>query len=337
MALDVKVKIDLKKPVGKAGFGYPLIMSYKSTGTAVSYTECKSLNDFVTAGATVGSDDYKVAAAMFSQDNAPEKIAYAVFVGNDASTGAVTSLATIINKGWRQLVTVGMNTAASAISEYIESTNKLYFVGVDDDILEESAALITATQDRDRTVLVYAKTGYDALAGAVVGATAGLDAGSFTYKNIIVKGQTPTDDDGILTSLDTLNVMTVTTKAGDIVTSEGKARSGEYIDIIDSRDYIIQSLEYKTQKVLNNTKKVPYDNNGIAMLESVAIDVMQDAYNKGMIAVDDDGAPAYTVSYALRSQTSESDIAARKYVGGYFSFTLAGAIHKAEITGEIIV
>jgi hypothetical protein len=81
--------------------------------------------------------------------------------------------------------------------------------------------------------------------------------------------------------------------------------------------------------------KVPYDNNGIAVLESVAVNVMKDAYNKGMIAANEDGTPAYTIDYAMREDTSEEDRAARKYLGGQFSFKLAGAVHTVEITGEI--
>jgi hypothetical protein len=94
-------------------------------------------------------------------------------------------------------------------------------------------------------------------------------------------------------------------------------------------------MTYKTQKVLNNAAKVPYDNNGIAMLESVAVDVLQGAFNDGMIATKEDGSPDYTVSYALREDTSEVDRAARQYIGGTFTFALAGAIHRVEITGTI--
>jgi hypothetical protein len=129
--------------------------------------------------------------------------------------------------------------------------------------------------------------------------------------------------------------ITFITKAGDNVTSEGKLAGGEYIDVIDSEDYIIQQLAYKTQKILNNAAKVPYDNNGIAMLESVAVDVLQGAYNDGMIATKEDGSPDYSVSYALREDTTEANRAARKYLGGTFSFALAGAIHYVEISGTI--
>jgi hypothetical protein len=80
---------------------------------------------------------------------------------------------------------------------------------------------------------------------------------------------------------------------------------------------------------------VPYDNNGIAMLESVAVDVLQDAYNNGMIATKANGDPDYSVYYALREDVPESDRASRQYLYGGFTFALAGAIHYVEISGTI--
>lgn len=166
----------------------------------------------------------------------------------------------------------------------------------------------------------------------------GRVAGSFTYKNMPLTGVTAqalTD-----TQIDAIHAkggITFIAKAGDNVTSECKVAGGEYIDIIDSEDYIIQQLAYKTQKLLNSAGKVPYDNNGIAMLESVAVDVLQGAYNGGMIDTNEDGSPAYTVSYALRADTTAEDRSKRQYLGSRFSFALAYAIHRVEITGSITV
>lgn len=330
--LDVKVRIDLTKPVGKAGFGIPLIIEESAT-KAVAYTECMSLSDVVAAGFTTDSKVYKAVVTMLSQENAPSKFAVC------AVSGTVKEwLSDVANTGkdWRQLIVVGDSVAVADIMATIETIdNKMYFadIDVDDDTTYSVSGI-------NRTVLFYCKatTEHPSPAAALVGAVAGLPAGGFTYKNVILKGIEPQNLTATqVNAIHTKGGITFITKAGDNVTTEGKVAGGEYADIIDSKDYIISNLEYKTQKLLNSMDKIPYDNNGIAILESVAVSVLKDAYNNGIIATNEDGTPAYTVNYAMRENTSEEDRAARKYLGGQFAFTLAGAIHEVEVTGEVII
>lgn len=334
MALDVKVKIDLKKAIGKLSFGYPLIIAVGEN--AIAYTECKSLDDVSAAGyvtetekkESVYSDTYKAAQLIFEQDNAPSKIAVCTV------TGAVkTGLPAILEKGWRQLIVVskGASETDKDIADDIEQTkDKMYFATV------STEAGLDGLGTGDRTVgFVHSNV---LAAAALVGETAGRDVGSFTYKNLILKGIDPmTFTDTEIDKIHAKHGFTFVTKAGDNVTTEGTVMSGEYIDIIDSEDYVISQLEYKTQKLMNTTPKIPYDNTGIAMLESVALDVMVDAYNKGIIATDSTGKPAYAVSYDLVEEVETADKAARKYFGGKFNFMLAGAIHTCEITGTVEV
>ena len=76
MALDVKVKIDLNKPTGTLGYSYPLILVVKGESEAdKGYTECKTLDDVVTAGYEITSNAYKTANLILSQNNAPDKFA----------------------------------------------------------------------------------------------------------------------------------------------------------------------------------------------------------------------------------------------------------------------
>lgn len=335
MAFDVTVKIDLTKPIGTIGFGVPLIL-LENAAKEVAYTEVTSLSEIADAGIANTSDAYKAAQLLFSQNSAPKTIAVCAVTG--AATAALAD-AKLIDKGWRQLIVVSNGENASdvlAISNAVEPLDgKLYFANLDTDDDTEIAG-----SGKRRTILFYCDATEDVPVpvAALVGETAGRAAGSFTYKNVILKGLQPMDlTDTEIEAIHKKCGITFIEKAGDCVTSEGKVVGGEYIDIIDSEDYIVQQLAYKTQKVLNNAAKVPYDNNGISLLESVAKDVLQGVYNKGMIATNADGSPAYWVNYALREDTPVADRASRKYLGGNFGFTLAGAIHTVEITGSITV
>lgn len=351
MAKDVKVVINLAKAVTGTGFGYPLIFEGKAT-KAIAYTECSDIDEVIkVVGGITASDSeetiatktatakatniYKAALLLFMQDTAPDKIAVCA-----TTSAATTGLATILHHGWRQLIVVSNDTEGEdtrkVISNYIETTEKMYFTSVDD---VSDLAGDTAISGNDRTVILVHKD--DDLTvvfpeSALVGATAGKAAGSITYKNQMLKGLTPKVlSDSEINAIHAAHAMCFVLKSGDGVTSEGMATSGEYIDIIDSQDYVIQNIEYQTEKLLHQNDKIPYTNAGISMLENVCVNVLQEAANNGIIALTDEGVPDYSVSYKGRSETKASDRTARKYVEGSFRFALAGAIHTVEINGTI--
>ena len=331
---DVKVHIDLTKPIGTVGFGVPLIL-LENASSAVDYIEVASISELVSAGFEQSSIVYKAAALLFMQENAPKHIA--ICAVTEAATDALAD-ENLTGQGWRQLIVVNEDgstaSSVSAISALVETLDgKLYFAGLD---VDDSTSITTSGLRRTILFFCDATDAQPVPVAALVGEIAGRAAGSFTYKNLTLKGIEPQKlTDAQIQAVHAKGGITFVKKAGDHVTSEGKLAGGEYIDVIDCEDYIIQQLAYQTQKLLNNAAKVPYDNNGIAMLESVAINVLQGAFNNGMIAVNEDGAPNYSVSYALREDTTEDDRATRRYLGGTFSFALAGAVHEVEITGTI--
>ena len=337
MALDVIVSISQTAIAGKVGFGMPLILTTKATAqTAVPYTICSSLDEVETACGS-GSGAAKAAALIFAQANKPSKIA--VYSTTAVGTAAI---AEVVSKDWRQLILVkgeGDETTDVAVATYIEATNKLFFTTVAD------VAALANLKDFTRTVaffynLVENETPVQPYAAAaLVGETAGRAVGSFTYKNLIIRGLAPLVlSDNELGNIHNGGALTVVMKAGDIVTSEGKVCSGEYIDIIDGKDWIIQQIEVRTQQMLNNADKLPYTDTGIAVLENVTANVLQEAFTNGMIAAGEDGAtPLYSVDFKKRSEMSAEARATRAYTGGNFEFTLAGAIHTATIKGELII
>lgn len=335
MALDVKVQISTAAVVGKIGFGIPLVLVSKGT-KAIPYTECRSMQEVATL---YGEDTapYKIAQLMWKQKNSPTTIAFYT------STGTATeAVAEVINKDWRQLMVVfgeSDTTTSADVAEYIETTDRMYFVTVS--TTEELATL----KDNDRTVAFYYDVKKDEslvepyAVAAIIGETAGQPVGSYTYKNLIIKGLEPLELTGNeVEQIHSGGGITLLRKAGDIVTSEGKTTSGEYIDIVDSKDWIIKNIEYQSQKLLNNEAKLPYSDKGIGALESVTRNVLQEAYSNGIIATDDDNVTAlYSVNFKTRAEMNATDRKNRTYSGGNFSFTLAGAIHNATINGELII
>lgn len=329
---DVVVKITQKQVVGNAGFGIPLIVQGMGNETK-AYTEVKSLEAVVEAGITTDSPIYRQCEKLFGQKNCPEKIAICV------GTGKVTdTLSQIKEKDFRQVIPVlgsGEGDAAddtlAELAKYIEATeDKMLFVKVEDSSELEKIGKM------DRTMVIVYTGSDEGVEGALVGATAGRVVGSFTYKNIILRGIEPDPlTDSQIDAIHKAGGISIVRKAGDVVTSEGKVTSGEFADIIDSKDYIIKNIAYKSQKLLNSSPKLAFDNTGISQLEGVVTNVLKEASMMQIIAVDEEGIPLYSTSFATRADTSELDRAARNYKGGKFSFELAGAIHYATINGTI--
>lgn len=332
MANDVKVVIQLTQAVGKVGFGVPLLVAAGETD-AKEYKEYANITE-VKADFESG-DVYEAAKLLFMQNNAPAKIAIV--------TGT-TTVADLLDanwaKEWRQLIVVkyGADETVDTVAEYVEAKkDKLFFAAVNDATKIPNAEGVAKAYERTY-IMVYKSTDVKNPEAAIVGATAGLDAGSFTYKNIIVKGLTAQAlTDAEIEAIHDAGGYTVVLKAGDLVTTEGKVMSGEYTDIVDCKDYVVKNIEYKVQKTFNKMPKLPYDNRGIAMVAAQVETVLKDAYNMGVIAERADGTADYTVATLGRDEVPASDRATRQYNGCTFSFGLAGAIHNAEIFGEIVV
>lgn len=328
MALDVKVKIELSKAVGGIGFGIPLLLE-AGAETVVGYTECYGIEDVVKAGYAETSDMYKAAMLLLAQTNRPSKIAVC-----SVEETAVVALPDLVRKGWRQLIIVGASTEYVAVADYIETTKDKMFFPIFNAETYATFKAATSAKQYDRTVCFVNET--ENAAVALVGETAGRLAGSFTYKFMILKNVAPDDlTDAEINELHEAGAFGYVVKAGDNVTTEGISQSGQYIDITDSIDYVIQNIEYRVQKTLNNNAKVPYDDRGIALLEAAVTSALQDAGANGIIAVKADGTYDYTVTFAPRSETTEADRASRVYNYGTFSFALAGAVHEVNVFGTI--
>lgn len=327
MAKDVKITINKAKTVGNVGFGCPLILEENAT-EAKEYAEYSSLTAISEAGYETTTDVYKVAQLMFMQEHYPEKIA----ICSTASTADVwLGAESNVSKGWRQLVVVKGGETATNVGKVMTAIEaqtkypKFYYANI---AMDDSTVI--AKDGIERTLLCYYTPTEDipAPVAAIAAEVSGLEVGSYTINNLIVKGVPALElSEEEIEAIHKKGGVTIVLAAGDTVVSEGKAAGGGYVDNTDGNDYIKQQLEYKTQKVFNINLKVPYTNAGIAMLESAAIEVMTDAMNKTIIE-------SYTVNYLLREDVAEGDRSARKYIGGNIAYSMAGAIHEIEIDCE---
>jgi hypothetical protein len=126
------------------------------------------------------------------------------------------------------------------------------------------------------------------------------------------------------------------------ITQNGKVAAGEWIDIIRFRDWLCQEIRNEVFLSIVNAEKIPYTDEGIAIIRQAMIKALDLGVRRGGIApmaVDVDNGnrviPSYTTSVPRRSQISAADVAARVLNDVKFTARLASAIHTTQIRGVL--
>jgi len=233
---------------------------------------------------------------------------------------------------------------ALIIADYAEANEKLYVAETCD---SNNASLAIGsdtttslmgqanTSDYARTALIYHPAS-DAFADcAWVGNCAPLDPGSETWKFKSLTGV----DTVNLTSTQKTNINNKNGNhyrliAGIGITAEGKVSAGEFIDIIRFRDWLKARMAERIFAHLAVAKKIPYTDEGVAVIEGDVRAQLAEGIDVGGLAAD----PAPTVTVPKVADVSTANKQARLLPDVKFTATLAGAIHIIDpITGVISV
>ena len=124
------------------------------------------------------------------------------------------------------------------------------------------------------------------------------------------------------------------------ITQNGKVAAGEWIDVIRFRDWLQEEITVNVFNALVNNDKIPYTDEGIAIIEAQIRQALELGTRRGGIApieYDEDGNEnyGYTISVPLSSSISANQKATRVLQDVSFTARLAGAIHVVEITGSL--
>ena len=337
--LDVIVNIDIKKTTGlNVDFGKPLIIAELTS--AVAYKEFASLEE-VKETYTGNTDAEKKVIAMaemiFKQEHKPKKIAIACCspAEESASTPALVDLLnSLYDKDWYYLLCAdNTQNIVIALADVIEANKRKMYV-----TRTSTSTVLEAIKEKEytRTVVFFHEPVEEYADAGLVGECGARTVGEITWKFKTINGLTPADySQKKVDDIHADGGICYVTKAGDNITSEGIVASGEYIDVINAMDWIQFNIEYRVQKLFNSNPKIPYTNNGIAMIENEVLGVLQTAYSNGIIAENDDDIPEYSTDFPGRSATTEADRKKREYNLGSFEAVLSGAIHVAVLRGYL--
>lgn len=308
-------------------------------------------DDLLTApfvGVTNTTDLYKAAQVAFSQIPGPTR----VFIGRRGSSEPVnTALAAcrVASDDWYGFSDVSHTESDLLLAaSWAEANEKLFLTTLSDvDIVagtgaEPATGLKTANYYRTAWWYNPDPDQFPEVAAAARCFTS--LPGSETWANKRLSGV-------IATALPEGGAVNVFAKNGNTfepftgtnaITQNGKVAAGEWIDTIRFRDWQCQEIRNRVFLAIVNAEKIPYTDQGIAIIHQAMIGALDLGIRRGGIAppiVDEDNGnriiPSYTTSVPKRSQISTTDVAARVLNDVKFTARLAGAIHTTQIRGVL--
>ncbi|QDP60443.1 MAG: hypothetical protein GOVbin1096_71 [Prokaryotic dsDNA virus sp.] len=245
------------------------------------------------------------------------------------------------NNEWYAL-TAGTHTEADilALAGAVEARKKIYGTSSSDaEILNASSTNDIATQLFDlgyqRTFIVYsanADTQYPE--AAWIGGQLPEQPGSNTWKFKSLAGVTVSALNSTqANAAKDKNANTYERVGGVSIVSEGTMAGGEFIDVIIFVDWLEARMRESIFFRLVNTKKIPYTQAGVTIIENEIRRVLAEGITNGGLAPN----PQPTVSVPNVLALDPNLRATRTLEGISFEGRLAGAIHFVKVRGTVTV
>lgn len=333
--------------------GNTVIYKMKVNGNAISFTSDGSgtVTEII-AGLKIAIDALSLAITVSDQTTYMRIVANAAGVFFDVSVdditklgilqdhadpGSVTDLNAILleDATWYGVLSPMssvdvISSGTTGISFWAETNKKFYVAASQESETAQhalsgatDAAAVVKTALRTRTSVIYHPRPGQFADAAWVGDQFSEDPGASQWGLKELVGV-----DGVaLTATQRANILAKNanvyeTLASVAVTNKGHTASGEWMDVIRDLDWLHSIIETDVVNALITSKKIPYTDEGVALIEGIVKADLKRAVVAGVLAASP--APATTTTKV--SLISGADKAARKLTGLRFSGTLAGAI-----------
>lgn len=231
-------------------------------------------------------------------------------------------------------VAVDVNSGANVaeVAAWTLANERLAFFGpqVTDpaDYTATADALMSATNTRAVSVVRRER---DFAECAWMGEGLPFDPGSQTWSLKQLAGVVAdTWTESEITTIEADNSNHVTSVAGLTIVRNGITHGGEWIDVVRGLDWLTARLQERVYTALANARKIPYTDDGAAIVANAIRGVLRDAEAKGLLTP---GSSAVTVTPI--ADIPLADRAARRLTGVEFEAELAGAVHTVTITGAV--
>ncbi len=187
-----------------------------------------------------------------------------------------------------------------------------------------------------RTALWWSSNDDQFVDAAAVGKMFPSAPGSETWANQSLSGVVGISlQAGTLTSESTLankryNWLETFQAAGFSMTQGGWMVNGTFTDLIRGRDWLKNLMQTRLVQALRDAPKVPYTDQGAAVIDATMRAVLEEAADVGLVVRD-------TIVVLVPAADSQdiSDKGNRFYPNITFSATLQGAVHTMDVTGAL--
>ena len=226
---------------------------------------------------------------------------------------------------------------------WVETKRKLFATRSTDVSLYDSGsttdlAYVLNAANYDRTMVIHAEDADEYIDGAIMARCLAENAGSITFAlNGLTGITTTTLTTSQRSALEAKEANYYITTAAQGHFRWGTIASGEYADVIMGADWITARTEENIFTKLINANKISYTDQGIGLIEGEIRAVLMLAVERKILAAYSDEDWKNAVSVPLASDVSSANKAARLLTDVTFSGTLAGAIHKVTLSGQLSV
>lgn len=324
------------------------------TFAAVANTKTQ-IRDGLIVAINAGSQNAAVTAALLAADSFTVTSDVAGNGFSASSSANVSNAASVANQGiiedlqvisatlagndWYTL-TIENKTTDNIMNaaSYIETQRKVFMASTNEAGIKTNSATDVASKLKAKS---YARS-WAMFSGdfanypeaSLFGNINPRDPGSYTCKFKTLVGNVVDDlTESELGFIKGKNCNYYTQVAGVDIFQEGVVAVGEFIDTIIFIDWLQAQIEENVFADLVTNPKIPYTDNGFAIVEKQIRAQLQRGIAAGGLAQD----PAYTVTVPKVADVAVLDRAARIAKTFSFNANLAGAIHFTEINGTVTV
>lgn len=234
-------------------------------------------------------------------------------------------------------------------AQYIETKKKIFITCSSDSGILNAAtttdiAYLLSTSNYEHTAIVYNATPTKFPDAAWMGVCFTFDPGEETWKFKTLSGITADNLTSTQRSAAQGKDCNLYVNVGGIdMTQEGVMSSGEYIDVIRGVFWVEARMSERIFSKLVNLPKIPFTNDGIAIVEAEVRAVLENGIRVKLLSNDplpdnerNDKSP-YRIIAPKVNEISTNDKATRLLPDVKFVARLAGAIHKITINGIVTV